>query len=123
MQNEDSTADLRLRTKRYALRIIRCYVSLPKTAVAQVLGRQLLRSGTSGGAHYCEARRARSVAEFVSKLEVALQEVEECAYWLDLLVESATLTRQKVEPLLGETQELIAIFAASVLTAKRKRSY
>src|SRR5436309_16087929 len=79
--------DLQVRTKFFALRIVRLYCSLPKTTEAQVLGRQLLRSGTSVEAHYREAMRARSVAEFISKVEGGLQELEETSYWLELLVE------------------------------------
>jgi four helix bundle protein len=77
--------DLRARTKAFALRIIRLYSSLPKITEAQVLGKQLLRSGTSVGAHYREATRARSPAEFISKIEVGLQELEETVYWLESL--------------------------------------
>ena len=77
---EFDARDLRARTKAFALRIIRLYSSLPKTTEAQVLGRQLLRSGTSVGAHYREATRARSPAEFISKIEVGLQELEETVY-------------------------------------------
>src|SRR5436305_8182137 len=80
--------DLQVRTKSFALRIVRLFCSLPKTTEAQVLGRQLPRSGTSVGAHYREAMRARSVAEFISKVEGGLQELEETSYWMELLVES-----------------------------------
>ena len=75
--NEEERRDLRMRTKQFALRILRLYSSLPRTTQAQVLGKQVLRSGTSVGAQYCEATRARSVAEFISKLECGLQELEE----------------------------------------------
>jgi four helix bundle protein len=81
--------DLRLRTKTFALRIIRLYVALPKTTEAQVIGKQLLRSGTSVGARYREACRARSDAEFISKLEAALQELDESEYWIELLIDGA----------------------------------
>ena len=74
--------DLKMRTKKFALRIIRLYSAVPKTTEAQVIGKQLLRSGTSVGAHYRESTRARSTAEFISKLEGGLQELEESAYWL-----------------------------------------
>jgi four helix bundle protein len=123
MQNEEKTDDLRLRTKAYALRVIRCFSALPKETVAQVLGRQLLRSGTSVGAHYREATRARSVAEFVSKMEGGLQEADESAYRLELLSESGVVPAPRLGPLIEETDELLAIFAASVKTAKRKRQY
>jgi four helix bundle protein len=112
--------DLRTRTTAYALRIIRLYGSLPKTTEAQVMGRQLLRSGTSVGAHYREATRARSRAEFVSKIEGALQELDESSYWLELLGLSGIVSKQLLADLYTETDELIAIFAASAMTAKRQ---
>lgn len=82
--------DLPVRTKLFALRVIRLYAALPKTTESQVIGKQILRSGTSVGAHYREAKRARSTAEFVSKIECALQELEETIYWLELLAEGDT---------------------------------
>ena len=84
----DEAYDLKRRTKRWAQAIIRLYSTLPRTAEAQVIGKQALRSGTSVGAHYREATRARSNAEFVSKIECGLQELEETRYWLELMVES-----------------------------------
>jgi four helix bundle protein len=115
--------DLKKRTKQYALRIIRLYSSLEKNAVAQVLGRQLLRSGTSVGAHYREASRGRSVAEFVSKMEGGLQELDETAYWLELLVETKAVSAKRLAPLMDETEQLLSIFVASVKTSKQKRHY
>jgi four helix bundle protein len=112
--------DLRPRTTAYALRIIRLYGSLPKTTEAQVMGRQLLRSGTSVGAHYREATRARSRAEFVSKIEGALQELDESSYWLELLGQSGIVSKQLLADLCTETDELIAIFTTSAMTAKRQ---
>jgi four helix bundle protein len=93
MTNEPGTGqvDLRDRTKRFALRVIRLFGALPKTVEAQVIGRQVLKSGTSVGAHYREAHRARSTAEFISKLEGGLQELDETAYWLELLAESGII--------------------------------
>lgn len=113
--------DLKERTKAYALRIIRLFGALPKGTDAQVLGRQVLRSGTSVGAHYREATRARSIAEFVSKMEGGLQELEETAYWLELLLESEIVPPQKLTELCRETDELLAIFVSSVNTAKQRR--
>ena len=112
--------DLRTRTTAYALRIIRLYGSLPKTTEAQVIGRQLLRSGTSVGAHYREATRARSRAEFISKIEGALQELDESSYWLELLGLSGIVGKQLLADLCTETDELIAIFTTSAMTAKRQ---
>ncbi len=102
--------DLRERTKKFALRIIRMYASLPKQQVAQVLGKQVLRSGTSIGAHYRESSRARSDAEFLSKTRLALQELDETAYWLELLVEAEIVPATKLAGLQRETDELISIF-------------
>jgi four helix bundle protein len=112
--------ELRARTKDFALRIIRLYVSLPKTTEAQVIGRQLLRSGTSVGAHYREAQRAKSTADFISKMEGALQELDETAYWLELLVESKIVQADRLAPLVKETDELIAIFVTIVNKMKQK---
>ncbi len=113
--------DLKKRTTDFALRIIRLYGSLPKTTEAQVIGKQVLRSGTSVGAHYREAIRARSSAEFISKLEVGLQELEETVYWLELLVESKIVTAARLADLRREAEELVAIFVTSINTAKRKK--
>ena len=121
MNNEQrgSRLDLRSRTKKWALEIVRLYSSLPKTTQAQVLGRQALRSGTSVGAHYREAIRARSNPEFVSKIECGLQELEETVYWVELLVEAGILTARAAEDVLKEAEELTSIFVASAKTAKR----
>ena len=112
--------DLRLRTSSFALRIVRLYTSLPKTAEAQVLGKQLLRSGTSVGAHYHEATRARSNAEFISKIEAGLQELEETIYWLNLLIDGGIIKKEKLAELCQEADELAAILVASVKTVKRR---
>ena len=111
---------LRERTKRFALGIIKLYKSLPKAEEARILGRQILRSGTSVGAHYREATRSRSRAEFISKIEVGLQELEETIYWLELLVE-AKITPVNLNSILNEASELTAILVASVKTAKRNK--
>lgn len=116
----DPKSDLRIRTKAYALRIIRMYTALPKETVAQILGKQVLRSGTSVGAQYREAVRARSKPEFVSKLESALQELEETGYWLELLTESGVMPENKLRDLLVERDELNAMITASVKTVKQK---
>src|SRR5438128_1318889 len=90
--------DLKLRTKAFALRVIRMYSKLPKSdTVAQVLGKQVLRSGTSVGANYREASRGRSKAEFVSKIGDCLKETEETEYWLELLVDSGQMERLKAK--------------------------
>ena len=104
----------------FALRIIKLYSALPPSTVAQTIGRQVLRSGTSIGAHYREASRARSDAEYISKIELALQELEETIYWLELLIESEIFTQQKLDNLLEESSQLIAIFVSLSKTAKSK---
>ena len=102
--------DLRLRTKMFARRVIRLYCALPKTdAAAQVLGKQVLRSGTSVGANYREAQRARSKAEFISKIGDCLKEADETCYWLELLLEENFVTAKRLQPLLDESNELLAI--------------
>jgi four helix bundle protein len=116
--SEASQKDLRQRTKTFALRIIRLYAALPKSAEAQVLGKQLLRSGTSVGAHYREAVRARSKAEYISKVGGGLQELEESVYWLELLSDAELLNPQKLVGLIDEANELIAIFVTLSNKAK-----
>ena len=114
--------DLRARTKQYALRIVRLYIALPKKTEAQVLGKQLLRSGTSVGAHYREACRAKSNPDFINKIEGALQELEESTYWLELLAEAGVVVASRLEPLLRETSELTAIFVTMARNTKSKGS-
>jgi four helix bundle protein len=112
---------LKLRTKQFALRIIRLFSALPTTTVAQVIGKQLLRSGTSVGAHYREAHRSRSDAEFISKLEGGLQELEETEYWLELLVDGAIIPADRLGELRQEVDELIAILTSCVKNTKSRR--
>lgn len=111
--------DLKPRTKAFALRIIRMYSALPKAnTVAQVLGRQVLRSGTSVGANYREASRGRSKAEFIAKTGDCLKEIEETEYWLELLVDSGCLADAELADLLDETRQLIAIFT-KIINARK----
>ena len=105
MKEREERIELRDRTKGFALRIIRMYSALPQGEVPPVLGRQVLRSGTSVGANYREATRARSTAEFVAKLGDSLKELEETAYWLELLVESDCVTAHQVSELLRDCPE------------------
>ena len=114
--------DLRERTKNYALRVIRLYRALPRgDGVGQVLGRQLLRSGTSVAAHYREACRAKSNLDFVSKLEGAQQELDESDLWLELLSDANVVKPQLVVPLRQETNELIAMFVSMTKHVKSRR--
>ncbi len=117
---EKKRQDLKKRLKQYALRIIRLYESLPKTGAVHVITHQLLRSGTSPGAQYAESCRAKSTADFISKIEGALQELEESLYWLEILIEGGFVTENKLKPLCDETNELISIFVTITLKTKSK---
>ena len=114
--------DLKNRTKSFALRIIRLYQALPKRGEAQVIGKQILRSGTSVGAQYREACSAKSPADFINKMEGSLQELDETGYWLELLAESKIIPVDKLNDLQKETNELTAIFVTSVKTTKKNRA-
>jgi four helix bundle protein len=107
-----------LRTKAFALRVIRLYRSLPRTAEARILGTQLLRSSTSIGANYRSACRGRSKAEFVAKLGIVLEEADETVFWLELFQEGNIFPAGKLYSLVQEANELVAIFVTSVRTAK-----
>ena len=114
--------DLRQRTKLFAIRITKLYSGLPRRGDAKILGNQILKSGTSVGAHYREACRAKSDADFISKVEGALQELDETAYWLELIGESEILPISRLQPLHDEAEELIAILVTIVTKVKRKNS-
>ena len=121
MKNENYGIDLRTRTKKFAVRIIRLSDSLPNGRSAQTMGKQIMRSGTSVGAHYREAFRAKSDADFISKIEGALQELDETTYWMELLVESGIMKIELLSDLMNEANELIAIFTTIVLNVKKKK--
>ncbi len=106
--------DLNARTKAFAIRIIQLYAALPKDRIAQTMGVQVLRSGTSVGAHIAEANFGRSRAEFISKAEGALQELQETRYWLELLADTAVIKASRLAPLMQEARELTAILATIV---------
>lgn len=110
--------DLRERTKEFALRIIRMFSALPKTTEAQVLGKQVLRSGTSVGANYREAFRGRSKPEFIAKCGDSLRELEETGYWLELLVDGKIVPADKLSALRQECDELTAIFVTILKRSK-----
>ena len=112
---------LRLRTKQFAIRIIRLFRALPKTDEARVIGKQMLRSGTSVAANYLAVWRARSQAEFVSKMGIVVEEIDETVFWIELLVETEIIRQARTTELLAEANELLAIFAASFRTAKTSR--
>jgi len=109
---------LRDRTKAFALRVIRLFRSLPFKPDAQVLGKQLLRCGTSAAANYRSVCRSRSKAEFVARMGIVVEEADEAVLWLELLGESGIVSREKTKELLVEARELTAIFTASQQTAR-----
>ena len=115
-----ANSDLKIRTKEYALSVIRLFAALPKRTETQILGRQLLRAGTSVGAQYREATRAKSNADFISKIEGSLQELEEAEYWLELLGESGFFPEDGLAAVRKETGELTGIFVSIVINAKAK---
>ena len=112
--------DLRRRTSDFALAIVRLFAALAKSTEAQIIGRQLLRSGTSIGANYREAHRARSKLEFIAKCGDSLRELEETAYWLELLVDGELAAPEKLSALHRECDELTAIFVTIINRAKDK---
>jgi four helix bundle protein len=122
MKDEGKPFELVARTRDFSLEIIRFYSRLPRETSAQVLGKQLLRSATSVGAQYREAQRAKSAADFISKSEGALQELDETAYWLELIEGSGISNGNiMVKDLRSETEQLIAIFVSIVRKAKENR--
>lgn len=110
--------DLKDRTRAFALRVIRLTEALPKNRVGEVIGRQLLRSGTSVGANYRAACRAKSNADFIAKLGIVEEEVDESIYWMELLVEAGAMKQERIASLIDEANELLAITVASIKTAK-----
>ena len=111
--------DLRQRTKNFALRVIRMVEALPKGKTPDVIGRQLLRSGTSVGANYRAACRAKSAADFISKTGTVEEETDESIYWMELLVDSGLMPSKKVYDLQQEAEELLAIVVSSIRTTKK----
>jgi four helix bundle protein len=120
-QNHGMKKQLETRTKQFALGVIKLVSILPRTKVGDVLGRQLLRSGTSVGANYREANRAQSREDFIHKIAICEKEAAETEYWIELLIESGIATSNMLQPLLAESRELLAIFVASGRTAKKSR--
>jgi four helix bundle protein len=112
--------DLKQRTKRFALRVIRLAQVLPKTRVGDVISRQLLRAGTSVGANYRAACRAQSPADFVAKMHIVQEEADESLYWMELLTEADLVPRARLENLAKEAEELVAIVVASIRTVKTR---
>jgi four helix bundle protein len=117
----DRPPDLKVRTLEFARSIIRLFSRLPRDTVAQVLGQQVLRSGTSVGANYRQASRGRSKAEFISKVGDSLKEAEETDYWLELIDGEKFVPPAQLAPLRDETRQLIAILTTVINTAKRNQ--
>lgn len=115
--------DLKLRMKRFALDVIDLFEGLPKDETSRVLGRQLLRAGTSVGANYRAAKRAKSNADFISKMGNVEEEADETGYWLELLIEKRKVDIARAAPLLCESEELVAITVASINTARKSGNW
>ncbi|HLL16290.1 MAG TPA: four helix bundle protein [Pyrinomonadaceae bacterium] len=111
--------ELKDRTKQFAIRIVKLFRSLPRTDEARVIGKQVLRSGTSVAANYRAVCRSRSKAEFIAKMGVVVEEADETVFWLELLVETNIVQQSRMNSLLIEAGELLAIFTASQRTAKK----
>jgi len=113
---------MKARTKRFALRVIRLIDSLPDSKASFVIGRQLLRSGTSVGANYRSACRGKSTADFLSKLSIVEEEADESVYWMELLVESDLVRESMLADLIDEANQIVAIIVAAIKTTKLKRN-
>jgi four helix bundle protein len=111
---------LRQRTRQFALRIIKLVAALPTGRVGDVLGRQVLKSGTSVGANYREALRASSRRQFISTLEIALREADETLYWLELIRDSELTKAARLGSIINESSELVAIFVATIRSTKER---
>ena len=114
--------DLKIRTKQFALSVMKLIESLPDSLSGKIIGNQLLRSATSVGANYRSACRGRSRAEFIAKLGISLEEADESAYWLELIIEGNLLKKELIEPLLKEANELTATLFSSIKTSRSKKS-
>ena len=111
--------DFKLRTRQFALRAIKLVEALPKGRSADVISRQLLRSATSVGANYRAACRARSTAEFLSKMGIVEEEADECVYWLELVADSELLPETRLQEILDEANQIVAMTVASIKTARK----
>jgi four helix bundle protein len=114
-----SNENLKQRTKLFALNVLKFVEKLPRDRASDILGRQLLRSGTSVGANYRGACRAKSPADFISKLGTVEEEADESGFWMELLLESGKARAQEIKPLMQEAGELVAIMIASINTARK----
>lgn len=120
-ENRISPEELKERTKKFGLRVIKLYEELSRTRKGEILGNQLLRAGTSVGANYRAACRAKSDADFIYKIEIVEEEADESAYWLEMISESNIVKKNRLNDLLKEANELTAIFTSSGRTVKQRR--
>lgn len=116
---DNRTEELKSRTQSFALRIIKLTRALPRCPEGRVIGNQLLRCGTSVAANYRAACRARSRPEFLAKLGIVVEEADETAFWLEMLLEARLVRRERLREIVLEANELVAIFSAAQLTVKR----
>ena len=116
---DSRTEELRERTKEFPLRILHLFRFLPRAVEAQIIGKQVLRSGTSVAANYRAACRARSRVEFVARIGVVAEEADETAFWIEFLADAKVMKKERLAKLLNEAHELTAIFTASRKTAKK----
>jgi four helix bundle protein len=118
----DQAEALKLRTKQFAIRIVGVVRSLPRTREGDVIGKQLLRCGTAVAANYRAVCRSRSKAEFISKISIVVEEADETVFWLELLTDTAVVPKEKLSLLIKEANELLAICATSLRTAKNNKA-
>ena len=121
MDRLDQAKRLQDRRKKFAVRVIKAFTRLPKNEATRTVDRQFLRSGTSLAANYRAACRARSAADFISKIAIVTEETDETLFWFELLVESNLINVKLVEPLMSECDELLKIFSVSLVTARSNR--
>jgi four helix bundle protein len=113
--------EFKKRTRAFALRIVRLTEALPNTRTANVIGKQLLRCGTSVGANYRASCRAKSSADFIAKMGIVEEEADETIYWMELLVESGTIEQERISSLLDEANQIVAIVVSSIRTARSNK--
>jgi four helix bundle protein len=113
--------DFQKRTMEFGLRVVHLVETLPKTQTAQVLGRQLLRSGTSVGANYRSAVRGKSRADFIAKMEIVEEECDEAIYWMEMLIEAGLVRRESLRDLVDEANQIVAITVSSIKTARARK--
>jgi four helix bundle protein len=120
-RRDDGADELRRRTKAFALRVIKLALALPSTPDGRVIRDQLLRSGTSGGANYRAAKRAKSNADFIHKMGTVEEEIDESMYWMEMVVDSGAMVESLVADLYNEADEILAMVVASIKTARRRK--